>query len=365
MVKKQTAAFTLIELLVVIVIIALLVALLLPAVQMAREAARKAKCANNLKQIALALASYADTNGVLPPGDVPGHNECWGYGVYRTWTGFSPMSMLLPYLEQEDVYNAINFSLSGFHVCNSFAANTTAFPRRIEVFVCPSDRPPSFDWAWWNALNDYVYKPPPGLSYHGSMGDTWVSPTWPLYYRHQRGLFFYGSAVRMSEITDGTAKTIAFGERVMGSGDRSRYDIGDLYRQPNWHDFGDWVPSYSPTGFESLKELCRSLGDTTTLPSEWLRVHSGWLWHLGGSHTYGVINILFPPNSSTPDCAYGWLCGLFDCPGIYSVRSRHSGGANVAMADGSVRFISSSIDERIWWSLGSKNGGESLDTTDY
>src|SRR4051794_14067209 len=138
--RPQRPGFTLIELLVVISIIAVLIALLLPAVQAAREAARRSHCVNNLKQIGIALHNYHDVMGVFPPGYVsaqsPGSNPLTGGN--DTGAGWAWGSMILPQIEQDSLFHAINFSLSV-----SPAANNTVSLMRINAYLCPSDGTPN------------------------------------------------------------------------------------------------------------------------------------------------------------------------------------------------------------------------------
>src|SRR3954466_11624767 len=139
---KNRHGFTLIELLVVIAIIAVLIALLLPAVQAAREAARRAQCINNLKQIGIGLHNYHTANDVFPPGasmaygNVPG-----GPDALNNWNNWSANALMLSYLEQGNIYNAINFNIAalfpGYFLLTS--ANTTMYDTRIASFLCPSD----------------------------------------------------------------------------------------------------------------------------------------------------------------------------------------------------------------------------------
>lgn len=121
--RNVRTAFTLIEILVVVAIVGLLAALLIPAVQAAREAARRAQCINNLKQIGVALHAYIATHGVLPPGGPLGH--------------FSPHAWLLPHLGQRPLYDAINFQAASSPAPNS--ENYTAAHSSLSVFLCPSD----------------------------------------------------------------------------------------------------------------------------------------------------------------------------------------------------------------------------------
>ena len=144
--RSENKGFTLIELLVVIAIIAVLIGLLLPAVQMAREAARRAQCTNNLKQIGLALHNYHQTIDRFPQGKSESASQIGYAGGYAGWTEWSAQSMLLPYIEQSAIYNAINFSF-----CSGYSygglANLTASTRIINAFVCPSDNNVGFGGA--------------------------------------------------------------------------------------------------------------------------------------------------------------------------------------------------------------------------
>src|SRR5262245_53152460 len=134
--------FTLIELLVVIAIIAVLISLLLPAVQSAREAARRAQCTNNMKQLGLAVANYESATGSYPASY--GTRTLTGQ-VWSTWGSWSPQSMMLPYLEQTTLYNAINFSMVSHGNVSDYpegvAAQRTAITTKIASFICPSNPP--------------------------------------------------------------------------------------------------------------------------------------------------------------------------------------------------------------------------------
>ncbi len=154
--RRRTTArgFTLIELLVVIAIIAVLIALLLPAVQSAREAARRAQCVNNLKQMGLAIHNYQSANGSFPMGlfwvAEPGGSWSLQAGAGSHAFGFSFFAMMLPFMEQSNIYNAINFSIpAGGHPgngtgylggnINSGMINRTGLIAQINSFICPSD----------------------------------------------------------------------------------------------------------------------------------------------------------------------------------------------------------------------------------
>jgi len=199
---KMHAGFTLIELLVVIAVIAVLIALLLPAVQQAREAARRAQCLNNLKQIALALANYADAQGTFPIGS--SSVEGWSTGSFYL--------QILPQLEQMPVYNILNFSVN-------FAEpqNVTIHDARCNTLVCPSD------WAAHNQVmvnGDFAFELTPFpvkmrfASYGGSLGTYYQYSRDPVRQAQQNGLIFHRRTVSFAQITDGTSNTTLAAERA-------------------------------------------------------------------------------------------------------------------------------------------------------
>src|SRR3954469_10961122 len=203
--RRGPHGFTLIELLVVIAIIAILIALLLPAVQAAREAARRSQCVNNLKQMGLALHNYHDTVGVFPPGyvsnQVPGSNPIVdGNDPARGWAWGS---MILPQLEQDPLFHAINFSLSV-----AFRANDTASLSRVNVYLCPSDGTPN-SVPVRDSTNTKTVDTVGTSNYVGvyGIGEVGDAPG------GGRGLFFRNSRIAVRDVVDGTSQTFAIGER--------------------------------------------------------------------------------------------------------------------------------------------------------
>ncbi len=173
MCSERRRGFTLIELLVVIAIIAVLIALLLPAVQAAREAARRAQCVNNLKQIGLGLHNYHSAVGSFPPGHSQAARDINYAGGYGNQTEWSAQAMMLPYMEQTPLYNAINFSFCGGLGYAGFA-NFTGFTARVNSFLCPSDNYANSGGAITTSTG------PPNINcYRASVGTTsapyWVS----------------------------------------------------------------------------------------------------------------------------------------------------------------------------------------------
>ena len=147
MTRRGSRGFTLIELLVVIAIIGVLIALLLPAVQAAREAARRSQCVNNLKQIGLALHNYHQATGGFPLENATGTYQ--DVGVTTTWGNFSAQAMMLPYMEQQAIYNECNFSWNAWYATGG-SINVTARETKIATFLCPSD-----GFAGQNNINSY------------------------------------------------------------------------------------------------------------------------------------------------------------------------------------------------------------------
>ncbi len=345
--RSHTKGFTLIELLVVIAIIAVLIALLLPAVQSAREAARRAGCVNNLKQIGLALHNYEQAMGVFPPGyvssilmtvlDACNQDAELGQTV-DLGTGWAWGSMILPYLEQQPLYNSMNFNLSVAYHDNDTCSLTV-----LTVYLCPSDFGPSVV---------PVFDDPPDPANPGSYNGTHICDTLsrgnyvgmyglgeicsqsnaldapnnnslgPL--GTHAGIFYRNSATRISAVTDGLSNTTMVGERSHNL------------------SYVTWV--------------ARSIG--------------GWLGKTslveGGTDQF---------NPSPEEC---WTqvmgpCGLED--GLRTINnpeahvedywSMHPGGANFTFGDGSVHFLKSSINPIPWRALATRAYGEVVSADSY
>ena len=274
---RARRGFTLIELLVVIAIIAVLISLLLPAVQSAREAARRAQCVNNLKQLALALHNYKSAAGAFPPGIDTTVTYPFGLNGYTnplaTWTAWSAQALLLPYVEQAPLYNAANFNWNCcFSSTQGDATNTTVRNTRIASFLCPSD-----GIAGQQNIN----------SYYGSIGTSTIQ--YPAD-GNTTGVFrVYNSAVNCSSvtlaaITDGTSNTIAFGEGLVGD-----YGKNANYRGNGMSAAGDSAQIVSQTmpGNNSLNNPAAVLAALQSCNSWWattpLRTCSGY----GGCDSVG------------------------------------------------------------------------------
>ena len=367
--SRSWRGFTLIELLVVIAIIAVLIALLLPAVQSAREAARRAQCTNNLKQVGLALANYETSQGVYPPGGVA--DESLPGAAGSIWGGpgsnniASWRALVIPQMEGGTIYNAINFSLS-LNDQTSSSGQWTALMTISNTWLCPSDdnlmggspgfRSASGPWGNYpngnsptnpftgqaetrvpyanyagsfgdnyaigaltpvqNPWETYPYPPnlPPGqprIGYPGFWGTAWDDAIANRGPGALRGYFAYRIAqvppVRIASVTDGTSNTIIVGETIPAQ------DADSNFWDHNGCTFG------------------------TTIPINWqtLRV---------------------PTDGTLP-------FGIADWQNRFSyaskgAKSKHPGGANFCFGDGSVHFLKSSINAVTYCALGSRNGAE-------
>ncbi len=370
--------FTLIELLVVIAIIAVLIALLLPAVQSAREAARRAQCTNNLKQLGLAVANYESSTGAYP--ECYAQRAVWdiqnssGTAGDSGWGNWSIHGLVLPYMDGGPIYNSINFQISSADNCDN-GIQASAIGTRVSSFLCPSSTLPIGNLYCGNAK---LQRPFPGNNYFGSVGATvlpWASG-------RPNGLFQTigpgdgGSSIGVRDVTDGTSNTIAFGEWKMGDFNSSQLSIQDAIDilQNQVGNFGSWndnvdstMPSAGITQFTTFLKTCQGAAPgSISGSSNWETNKSmiGRDWNQGMfAHTLG--NTLLPPNPSYYNCNMESWGGDFDAPGMYSLSSYHPGGANVAFADGSVRFLKSSTAMNIMWSLGSRAGGEVISSDQY
>jgi prepilin-type N-terminal cleavage/methylation domain-containing protein/prepilin-type processing-associated H-X9-DG protein len=328
--RRKRSAFTLVELLVVIAIIGILVALLLPAIQSAREAARRTQCLNQIKQLTLALQNYHDSKGGFPPGvkNDPVDNKPLEFFTFprAPW-----MMFIFPYMEEGSLFSAIKMKdVSGGCAGGVWLAdeNKPVAGTSIAMLLCPTD-----------GEGDLFHHHPGcgGLAARGNyagffgnvnMGgvlDYARNPNIPSVSapNHAPAAFQMNRPVKISTISDGTSHTMIVGEILKGvTGDDNEY------RGVFWYD------------------------------------------HVGTSQILTATG----PNSTTPDALYPlWCTGKLHLPRLNlpcklgnpdgtshmaASRSRHPGGVQVGMADGSARFVPETIDLAVWQAMGSIKGGE-------
>jgi prepilin-type N-terminal cleavage/methylation domain-containing protein/prepilin-type processing-associated H-X9-DG protein len=344
--SEPRRGFTLIELLVVIAIIAVLIGLLLPAVQAAREAARRAQCVNNMKQIGLAVHNYQSAIGAFPLANTKAYEAL---GVQTDWGTWSAHALLLPYMEQTQIYNACNFNWTCWYGTGE-PINRTVFNLRVASFLCPSD-----GLAGRTNIN----------SYRGSLGTS--TAMW--FGTDQTGLFSMTRSNNFQDVSDGTSNTIAFAEGL----------VGDVARRKVDRRNGP-TPSGSATAeVVDVNQIPRSRlqADITTCSNAYNGA-GPWPWDNGGQDNgfrwaTGSPGVTFFNTVITPNARQvGWGACRIGCTGcgiefgqFYTATSDHPGGVNTCMADGSVRFIKDTIAERTWWALGTKAGGEVLSADSY
>jgi prepilin-type N-terminal cleavage/methylation domain-containing protein/prepilin-type processing-associated H-X9-DG protein len=334
--RRGARGFTLIELLVVIAIIAVLIALLLPAVQAAREAARRAQCVNNLKQIGLAMHNYHQAAGSLP----------WGQGPFG-WNDWSAHTFLLPYMEQSPLYNTINFANginSACPSCSTNGINNTSQRTTVNAFLCPSD-------------GDKLGNVEGHVNYAGCDGS--LSVFFPINNVQPNGFFTPCPDTRVvtfADCTDGLSNTAAFSEKVKGmeSGNndghrdqKSPTSSISLMTQPTVLNTPN--EAYNSCKLLDPRNAAVTLEGTMTMGRYWFSGHP----------TQGRYNQVMTPNT--------WSCGWNgdNGGGTHCASSRHSGGVNVLMGDGSVKFIKNSIAPATWWAVGTKDGAEVISSDAY
>jgi len=361
--RRKTSGFTLIELLVVIAIIGVLIALLLPAVQAAREAARRASCTNNLKQLGLATHNYLSQTNVLPLQTMypASADVSWG------WSYGWPLA-LLPSLEGGAMFNAFNFSTGMFGNASPSTyftwPNTTVAYSQLSVLICPSDGTRKRPQNPYGATNYVGNMGGPGVI--EAMSGTIVP----------NGAFISGwgdaknfGPVGLEGVRDGTSNTALFSERLLGlnGGPAVRLDSKDMKRAIfNTQTGGGWHSGQA--GAQLFVAGCKNLPGSTlsiNVSGNGAYWHASYPWHVAiNAYThFGSPNSVSCQNPAT-EYFGSWL--TFVGPSHSAPpNSNHPGGVNVAMADGSVKFVKDTVGNQAWWGLGTRDGGEPISSDAY
>jgi len=328
-------AFTLIELLVVIAIIAILVALLLPAVQQAREAARRTSCKNNLKQIGIAMHNYHDVHNQFPP------SVGWNPGpAYRDDIrgAFSDKVYMLPMLERANEFSRIRYDQLPY--AHWWRGDNTGLSGRLPVFNCPSNANPNMNGPDGN----FTYAINNGVQNYSGSGTNRISG-WEG--RHNGAASYLGHVsnppVNFQAITDGSSNTAAYSEFAM-----------DTFRPEPYPQKSFQVKTWA--GGNNHRELRQSCLATTASADNGGGRHAmrgaGWAWSFVGQGSVYSHNM--NPNETACFSNEGDWFGS----SMMSASSWHTGGAQICLCDGSVKFISENIDFETWVKIGVRNDGQ-------
>lgn len=326
--KNTRFAFTLVELLVVIAIIGILVGLLLPAVQAAREAARRMQCGNNMKQFMLGTLNYESTFKRLPSSRISATSDKLGPA-----NSLSVHARLLPYMEQTQIYDLINFKVDYNHVDNATALNT-----KVATFMCPSDPAVAVQTANQGAQNNYYVNSGTIPLWQRTTASSWIGqiPDWD-------GVFYRDSFLKLAAITDGMSNTAGISERLTG-------DFNQSVSSPKTDTF---QPGTSPLTADQALTDCNAIITTDLSKQGFSNIGAPWL---RGYHSTTEYYHIAVPNGRS--CMYP--------PGriMTTANSQHSGGVNLAHMDGSVRFLSATVDLTTYRALGTRSGGETASVQD-
>lgn len=323
--QRISAGLTLVEVLVVVAIISALVALLLPAIQSSRDASRRAACINNMRQIALAAHAHESALRRLPPGSVA---KEYPDSPQTAWTFYrwSALAMLSPYLENTAAYNMLDLTKPLYSITLGVTPENAAGSQLVvPTFLCPGD-------------HGTRVHPGFGPTNYAACAGSGVGGGTP---EDTDGVFYVNSRTRISEIQDGTSHTVAFSESVLGVTGNSNRSVTEAYK------------------FVFAAPLTES---ACNLPLSWnYQDPRGFAW-VNGEYRCALYNHFLPPNASTHDCISNRVSGPPSAKyvpfGWRAARSRHSGGVNVIMADGSAEFVQDGVDAAVWKALATRAGGE-------
>lgn len=360
MVIRSRRGFTLIELLVVIAIIAVLIALLLPAVQAAREAARRMQCVNNLKQLGLGTQNYLSANNAFPPlftnfSSNPSAPTALKNGNWMLGWAVS----LLPMVEQQQLFNAVNYSWGADQPQNSTVSQIT----KLNALICPSESMGTGPlWQTWINYAANFGGPPSIMSWTGPITPMSNSSAGVNGLDHSNGNV---GTRGMEGVTDGTSNTALFAEKLVGiAGSTTVSASSGVNARRVAFQIGGTMSADTGNAAQALQlvQMCKNIPGTSM--SVGLNWFTGGVWSGGHGSTlrFNAYNHFNTPNGlSCIDDA--------QAPGDYAdamtTTSNHSGGVNISFCDGSVHFIKNSVNLQAWWGLGTRSGGEVISSNAY
>jgi prepilin-type N-terminal cleavage/methylation domain-containing protein/prepilin-type processing-associated H-X9-DG protein len=330
--RQRTTGFTLLELLVVIAIIGVLLAALLPALQASRENARRTSCTNNLRQIGAAAHNYYSVHGNFPVG---AEAKAYPQNPTNPWTFYrwSSLAHLTPYLEETSVRDALNLQVPLYTGVTTLpsAENAAAVALVVPLFLCPSD-------------HGHIISERFGPTNYAACSGSGAAGGSPL---QADGIFFVNSRTQMSQIADGSSHTALFSESVLANPDGT-----PLAR--------DFQVDYK---FALTSPLTEAACNAT--PQWNVSNGRGFSW-ASGEFRCALYNHFYLPNAEIPDCIGvklgGGLETVYTPFGWRAARSRHPGGVNLLMADGSARFVADDVHLSVWRGLSTRDGGEVAET---
>jgi prepilin-type N-terminal cleavage/methylation domain-containing protein/prepilin-type processing-associated H-X9-DG protein len=346
--SQAIQGFTLVELLVVIAIIGILVGLLLPAVQAAREAARRMQCQNHLRQLGLAAHNHESALRALPPafrgksiGGAPPYFDLWG-----------TLANLTPYMEQTAVYNSIDLNLTMYQLTPPYGIQAPDAVRTfVPIFMCPSDLGRSVCRNAYAITGEFA---PTNYSFCLGSGTSRGRTNWLGSPYDADGVFYAQSKTRLTDIKDGTSNTVGASERVLGDGDEQKVLSSRSELKP--------LTMYVNPGAETNDANCSSSLRTN------FSQRRMYTWVAGEPRCTSYNHYYVPNDPINPDCVANFTGSdpltRSTGHGLSTARSRHTNGVNAWYCDGSVRFISNSIQLQVWRDIATRSGGEIVNGDD-